>query len=332
MRLLKDSWSLDEVESALPEGLGGAYWLIMKQLTSALRKDRPELLSLLMEKVLPVLVAGYQPLSPEIIAWACSPSSDALAAADLLSQQQRTLDDVKELLNVGLASLFPCRPAVGWGEGIAVQPYHKSVLDWFKCVEGFDAGEEFKTGILRGHRLLWKAGEAHTSRMKAVDVGLTPDTSLPLASSSVAPPPPSVVDQYALRYTLLHNFFGSSLTPIDAGGPFDEWLAQQLASSLVDPKDTDEFKYINFTERPPFTALHKSLMRKVLTPEVWEELKDVKTPSGYTLSNAIQPGVLRPHLGLGIVCGDEACFTLFKDVIFPMVKGWHKFDPEAQVR
>ena len=73
-------------------------------------------------------------------------------------------------------------------------------------------------------------------------------------------------------------------------------------------------------------------MRKLLTPELWEKLKDVKSSNGYTLSNAIQPGVLRPHLGVGITCGDEECFTLFKEIIYPVVNGWHKFDPESQVR
>ena len=123
-----------------------------------------------------------------------------------------------------------------------------------------------------------------------------------------------------------------ALTPIDDGGPFDQWLAAQLAASPADPKDTDDFKYINFTERPPFTALHKSLMSKVLTPEMWDKYKDVKSSMGYTLSNAILPGVARPHLGVGITCGDEECFTLFQELIYPVVKGWHKFDPETQVR
>ena len=30
MRLLRDSWEPEDVETLLPEGLGGAYWLIMK--------------------------------------------------------------------------------------------------------------------------------------------------------------------------------------------------------------------------------------------------------------------------------------------------------------
>ncbi|KAJ1469209.1 ATP:guanido phosphotransferase [Baffinella frigidus] len=112
---------------------------------------------------------------------------------------------------------------------------------------------------------------------------------------------------------------------------FDQWLSAQLGASPADSKDTDEFKYITFSEIPPFTDKHKSLMRKTLTPELFEQLKDVKSSKGYTLSNGMQAGVLRPHLGVGFTAGDEECFTLFKDLIYPIVNGWHKFDPATQL-
>jgi creatine kinase len=51
---------------------------------------------------------------------------------------------------------------------------------------------------------------------------------------------------------------------------------------------------------------------------------------GYTLSNGMQAGVFRPHLGVGFTCGDEECFELFKDIINPIVQGWHGFDPSTQ--
>jgi len=38
---------------------------------------------------------------------------------------------------------------------------------------------------------------------------------------------------------------------------FDGWLSAQLAASPADSKDTEEFKYITFTELPPFTDKHK---------------------------------------------------------------------------
>eukprot|EP01038_Epipyxis_sp_PR26KG_P016849 gene16849-23081_t len=72
-----------------------------------------------------------------------------------------------------------------------------------------------------------------------------------------------------------------------------------------DPKNTIGFKYIDFEKIPSFGTEHKSLMAKVLTPEVFEKLKDVKSSKGYTLSNAIQTGVVTPHLGVGCTAGDE---------------------------
>lgn len=97
-----------------------------------------------------------------------------------------------------------------------------------------------------------------------------------------------------------------------------------------DIKDTTDFKYVTFTELPKFTPQHKSLMSKVLTAEVFEKLKDVKSSKGYSLSNAIMTGVVTPHLGVGCTAGDEECWDLFKDLYYPVIKGWHGYDAYTQ--
>jgi len=97
-----------------------------------------------------------------------------------------------------------------------------------------------------------------------------------------------------------------------------------------DPKDAPDFKYLNFTDMPTFTEAHKSLMAKTLTPELFEKLKDVKSDKGYTLSNAIMTGVVTPHLGVGCTAGDEQCWDLFKDLYYPIIKGWHGYDAYTQ--
>ena len=51
----------------------------------------------------------------------------------------------------------------------------------------------------------------------------------------------------------------------------------------------------------------------------------------YTFHNAIQTGVETPHLGVGITAGDEESWTLFKDLYYPVIKGWHNYDPESGV-
>ena len=45
----------------------------------------------------------------------------------------------------------------------------------------------------------------------------------------------------------------------------------------------------------------------------------------------MQSGTLLPSLGLGFVLGDEECAHVFKELIYPIVKTWHKgFDPNTQ--
>jgi len=97
-----------------------------------------------------------------------------------------------------------------------------------------------------------------------------------------------------------------------------------------DLKDTVDFKYVSFTELPRFTSQHKSLMAKVLTQEVFDKLKDLKSCKGYTLANAIMTGVVTPHLGVGCTAGDEECWDLFKDLYYPIIKGWHGYDAYTQ--
>jgi creatine kinase len=131
---------------------------------------------------------------------------------------------------------------------------------------------------------------------------------------------------------------GSDLKDLDAAKKeismlrFRIWDAMQAANSPADPKDAADFKYVSYTEMPPFTVHHRSLMAKVLQekPELWDALKDKKTSKGYTLSNCIQTGVQTPHLGVGITAGDEESWTVFKDIMYPVIKGWHGFDPEVE--
>lgn len=93
-----------------------------------------------------------------------------------------------------------------------------------------------------------------------------------------------------------------------------------------DAKDTPDFRYVTFDSVPTFGPEHKSLMAKTLTPELFEKLKDVKSSKGYTLSNVIMTGVVTPHLGVGATAGDEECWELFKDLFYPIIKGWHGYD------
>ena len=41
-------------------------------------------------------------------------------------------------------------------------------------------------------------------------------------------------------------------------------------------------------------------------------------------------GVVTPHLGVGCTAGDEDCWEKFKDLYYPVIKGWHGYDAETQ--
>ncbi|KAJ1449151.1 ATP:guanido phosphotransferase [Pelagophyceae sp. CCMP2097] len=94
-----------------------------------------------------------------------------------------------------------------------------------------------------------------------------------------------------------------------------------------DAKDSADFDYLTYDKVPAFTDKHKSLMAKTLTPELFAKLKDKKTASGFSLSNVIQTGVETPHLGVGAVAGDEESWETFKDLFYPIIIGWHQYDP-----
>jgi len=98
------------------------------------------------------------------------------------------------------------------------------------------------------------------------------------------------------------------------------------------PNNTADFKYKVYDSLPDMkgTGKHKSLMCQFLTPELFEKLKDKKTSNGYTLSHAIQTGVMTPHLGVGITAGDEETWEIFKEIMYPIIKGWHGFDPATE--
>jgi creatine kinase len=109
-----------------------------------------------------------------------------------------------------------------------------------------------------------------------------------------------------------------------------EQKIEEVTVTFTDPKDTVDFKYKLFTEKPTFTPQHRSLMSKILTPEIFDLLKDRVTSKGYTFSNVIQAGIDAPHLGVGATAGDEESWEVFKELMHPVIIGWHGFDPATQ--
>jgi len=76
---------------------------------------------------------------------------------------------------------------------------------------------------------------------------------------------------------------------------------------------------------PTFTSKHTSLMAKFLTPELYEALKDLKTPSGFTLDAAIKSGLENPDSGIGIYAGDSESYTTFAPLFDKIIEEYHGF-------
>uniref|UniRef100_A0A8C6WN89 creatine kinase n=1 Tax=Neogobius melanostomus TaxID=47308 RepID=A0A8C6WN89_9GOBI len=80
-------------------------------------------------------------------------------------------------------------------------------------------------------------------------------------------------------------------------------------------------------EEFPDLSKHNNHMAKVLTKEIYGKLRDKQTPSGYTLDDVIQTGVDNPGhpfiMTVGCVAGDEESYTVFKDLLDPIISDRH---------
>jgi creatine kinase len=66
----------------------------------------------------------------------------------------------------------------------------------------------------------------------------------------------------------------------------------------------------------------KSLLKKYLTKEVFDALKNKKTPTfGSTLLDVIQSGYENHDSGVGIYAPDAEAYTTFADLFDPIIEG-----------
>ncbi|XP_045416080.1 creatine kinase B-type isoform X1 [Lemur catta] len=77
----------------------------------------------------------------------------------------------------------------------------------------------------------------------------------------------------------------------------------------------------------PDLSGHNNHMAKVLTLELYAELRAKSTPSGFTLDDVIQTGVDNPGhpfiMTVGCVAGDEESYEVFKDLFDPVIEDRH---------
>ncbi|CAH1792978.1 unnamed protein product [Owenia fusiformis] len=77
----------------------------------------------------------------------------------------------------------------------------------------------------------------------------------------------------------------------------------------------------------PDLSKHNNWMAKCLTPEIYAQLRDKETPSGYTLDKIIQTGVDNPGhpfiMTVGAVAGDEESYDVFGPLLDPVIDARH---------
>ena len=67
-----------------------------------------------------------------------------------------------------------------------------------------------------------------------------------------------------------------------------------------------------------------SLLKKYLTPEIFDQLKTKKTTRGITLWDCINSGIVNLDSGAGAYSGDEECYSLFAPLFNPIIEDYHK--------
>lgn len=70
----------------------------------------------------------------------------------------------------------------------------------------------------------------------------------------------------------------------------------------------------------------KSLLKKHLTKDIYEQLKDKKSKFGGTLAHCIRSGCENPDSGVGIYACDPDGYTVFAPVLDEVIKDYHKVD------
>jgi creatine kinase/arginine kinase len=78
---------------------------------------------------------------------------------------------------------------------------------------------------------------------------------------------------------------------------------------------------------PEFVGDHSSLLRRYLTPELYDSLENLKSRYGYTIEELIRSGVENPDSSIGVYVGDEESYELFSPLLYPIIESYHGFDP-----
>lgn len=102
----------------------------------------------------------------------------------------------------------------------------------------------------------------------------------------------------------------------------DEGPTTKVGSHLNTPEDLVEY--------PEFPEGTKSLLKKYLTRNVWNQLKDKKDKHGFTFKQAIFSGSKNTDSGIGVYAGSHDSYTAFAPLFDKIVEDYHKHGKSAK--
>lgn len=66
-----------------------------------------------------------------------------------------------------------------------------------------------------------------------------------------------------------------------------------------------------------------SLLKKYLTPDLFNKLKNIETPMKSTLLDCIRSGLENPDSSIGVYAADIDCFIVFRELFDPIIEEYH---------
>ncbi len=81
---------------------------------------------------------------------------------------------------------------------------------------------------------------------------------------------------------------------------------------------------------PHFPENCHSLLKKYLTPEIFDKLITVKSKSGFSLTQMIRSGVENPDSSVGVYLGDQDSYTTFALLLDKIINDYHGHKNDAR--
>lgn len=78
-----------------------------------------------------------------------------------------------------------------------------------------------------------------------------------------------------------------------------------------------------------FARTSHALVKKHLSPDLYQQLRHLRTRSGFSLEKAIRSGIRNPDSSIGIYAGDAESYQVFLPVFDPIIREYHHF-PEGK--